>query len=951
MAHLLAAHSPRDTKASKRAIFCHPSQKITILTRLFPRALERMNSHEIEHNVKQIFESFSEEDFLFDLLLAYGISKTSITRLRNGDFNLSKKDGEILYKRKVFFKQEKADKLLSSIESVSKDERILKHQPRFAILTDFKTLAARDLKIGKNLDIAIKDLPSHYAFFLPLAGSEVYHSTNDNEADRNAAYKMAQLYDLLITQNPNVYNSKESVHNLNIFLSRLLFCFFAEDTDIFEGDSIFTKTLYQHTNENGSDTNVFLDRLFEILNTSETERKKSTKIPAHLLQFPYVNGGLFGGKKFASPTFNTKARNILVELGSLNWKEINPDIFGSMIQAVSDPEERSDLGMHYTSVPNILKLIRPLFLDELYEEFENSKNVPQLRKLINRISKIKFFDPACGSGNFLIIAYKEIRLLEIKILQRIIDLTPNPGFEFTQIQLSQFYGIEIKDFAHEMAILSLWLAEHQMNKVFEDMLFDFGRSKPILPLKQAGKIVQANATRKDWKTVCPINKEDEVYIIGNPPYLGARVQDEEQKKDMAIVFNGINGYNNMDYISCWFFKAKNYIEGFNSKVAFVTTNSITQGEQVALLWPHLISNKIEINFAYHSFKWTNNAKGNAGVTVIILSLRNISNRPKFLFDGNIRKEAKNINSYLLDAANAIIVGRNIPLSNFPEMNFGSMPNDNGNLILDEIEKQSLVSQSPKASRFIKKFMGGEEFIKGNSRYCIWIDEENLKEARNIKSIYDRIERVKKLRENSDRIATKKLAKVAFRFGEVRHQETDSIIIPATSSERRDYIPMGFLTSETVISNSAMAIYDAQPWLFGVIHSKMHMVWVDAVGGKLKTDYRYSAKLCYNTFPFPEISVKQKENLNLYVFAILDERAKHPEKTMAQLYDPDKMPKGLRQAHEELDRAVEQCYRLQPFTSDTERLEYLFKMYEEMRKRGTLFEKQKKQRKTVIKSKR
>ena len=903
-----------------------------------------MNSYEIEQNVKRIIESFSKENFLYDLLLAYGISKTSITRLKSGDFNLSKIEGEILYKKKIFFKQQPADKLLSAIESLAKEERILKHSPRFAIVTDYKNLVAKDLKLGKNLDISIKDLPNHYAFFLPLAGSEVYHSTNDNEADRNAAYKMAQLYDLLITQNPNVYNSKESIHNLNIFLSRLLFCFFAEDTEIFDGDSIFTNTLYQHTNENGSDTHLFLDRLFDRLNAENAKG-----FPAHFTQFPYVNGGLFRDK-IASPVFTAKARKILIELGELNWRDINPDIFGSMIQAVVIPEYRSDLGMHYTSVPNILKLIKPLFLDALYEEFENCKTIPQLRKLINRIAKIKFFDPACGSGNFLIITYKEIRLLEIKILQRIIDLSPNPAMEFTSIQLSQFYGIELDDFAHEMAILSLWLAEHQMNKVFEEMLFDYGKSKPILPLKQAGKIVQGNAARVDWKTVCPIGTNDEVYIIGNPPYLGARDHDEEQKKDMAIVFNGIHGYNNMDYISCWFFKAKNYIEERNAKVAFVTTNSITQGEQVALLWPNLISDKIEINFAHLSFKWTNNAKGNAGVTVIILSLRNASNEPKYIFSGNTRKETKNINPYLIDASNTIIVGRTKPLSNFPEMNFGSMPNDNGNLILDEVEKQKLISQHPKAKTFIKRFMGGEEFIRGNSRFCIWVEEKKINEAKAIKPIAERIDKVKKLRESSNREATKKLAKLPYRFGEVRHQETDSIIIPATSSERREYIPMGFLTSETVISNSAMAIYDAQPWLFGVIHSKMHMVWVDAVGGKLKTDYRYSAKLCYNTFPFPDITLKQKENLNLYVFAILDERAKHPEKTMAQLYDPDKMPKGLKQAHEELDRAVEQCYRLQPFTSDTERLEYLFKLYEEMTKSGTLFEKQKKTRKTTAKKK-
>jgi hypothetical protein len=905
-----------------------------------------MNSHEIEQNTKQIMENFSKENFLYDLLLAYGISKTSITRLKSGDYNLSKVDGEILYKKKIFFKQQPTEELLSSIENLAKEERILKHSPRFVVVTDYKNLLAKDLKLGKNLDISIKDLPKHYGFFLPLAGSEVYHSTNDNEADRNAAYKMAQLYDLLITQNPNVYNSKESIHNLNIFLSRLLFCFFAEDTEIFDGDNIFTNTLYQHTNDNGSDTHLFLDRLFDVLNTDKSKRKN---LPDHLAKFEYVNGGLFKDP-IESPKFNAKARKILTELGDLNWKDINPDIFGSMIQAVVMPEYRSDLGMHYTSVPNILKLIKPLFLDELYEEFENRKTIPQLRKLINRIAKIKFFDPACGSGNFLIITYKEIRLLEIKILQRIIDLSPTPAMEFTSIQLSQFYGIELDDFAHEMAILSLWLAEHQMNKVFEEMLFDYGRSKPILPLKQAGKIVQGNAARVDWKNVCPIDSNDEVYVIGNPPYLGARVQDEEQKKDMAIVFNGINGYNNMDYISCWFYKAKNLIEAKNAKVAFVTTNSITQGEQVALLWPNIISDKIEINFAHLSFKWTNNAKGNAGVTVIILSFRNTSSEPKYIFNGNIRKEAKNINPYLLDATNAIITGRSKPLSKFPEMNFGNMANDGGHLFLSPEEKEKLISANKNSGKFVKKLVGSLEFIRGVDKFCLWIEDEDLEEANSITFISERIKLTKASRLNSPRGSTKQLANVPHKFAEIRYKGTDAIIVPSVSSERREYIPMGFLTSETVISNSAMAIYDAQPWLFGVIHSKMHMVWVDAVGGKLKTDYRYSAKLCYNTFPFPDITLKQKENLNLYVFAILDERAKHPEKTMAQLYDPAKMPKGLKQAHEELDRAVEQCYRLQPFTSDTERLEYLFKLYEEMTKSGTLFEKQKKTRKATAKTK-
>lgn len=897
-----------------------------------------MKSTEIKHNVQTLIDNFSKDEFVFDLLVAYGISKTSVTRLKKGDYNLSKVDGEILYKKKIFFKVESTNKLLSSIDAISKEERILKHKPRFAILTNHKELVAKDLRLGKNLDIEIKELPNYFDFFLPLAGSEVYNASNNNEADRNASYKMASLYDLLIEENPNIYNSKESIHHLNIFLSRLLFCYFAEDTEIFEQDSIFTNTLAQHTAENGSDTHSFLDDLFDRLDS-----KSGKDYPDFLAKFPYVNGGLFG-QKISSPKFTAKARKTLIELGELQWKDINPDIFGSMIQAVVIPDYRSDLGMHYTSVENIKKLIKPLFLDELYKAYENATTVKHLNTLIQRISKIKYFDPACGSGNFLIITYKEIRLLEIKILQKITDLEPNPTFKWTSVNLSQFYGIEIDDFAHEMAILSLWLAEHQMNRVFEEMLFDYGKSKPILPLKEAGQIKQGNATRRDWNEVCPISLTDEVYVIGNPPYLGARLQDAEQKKDMRIVFNGKNGYNNMDYISCWFFKAKDYIKGFNAKCAFVTTNSVCQGEQVALMWPTILSDNIEIDFAYQSFKWTNNAKGNAGVTVIILALRNVSDEPKYLFLANFRKLAKNINPYLTDATNIIVTGRSKPLSKFPEISFGNMANDGGFLLLDEDEKSTLLNQNSNALKFIKQFSGGAEFVRGIKKYCLWIEDSNLKEAYKIAQIAKRIENVEIHRLNSKREATNALAKSPHLFGEIRHQNSDSIIIPRTSSENRDYIPMGFLNEDTVISDSAMAIYHAEPWLFAVVTSRMHMVWVRNVGGKLKTDYRYSAKLCYNTFPFPDITNKQKENLNLYVFAILDERAKHPSKTMAQLYNPATMPKGLLQAHQELDTAIEQCYRLQPFKNDTERLEYLFKMYEEMLQKDTLFAKQKKTRK-------
>lgn len=898
-----------------------------------------MKSTEIQHNVHNLIDNFSKEEFVFDLLIAYGISKTSVTRLKKGDYNLSKLEGEILYQKKIFFKVEATDKLLVSIENITKEERILKHKPRFAILTDYKQLVAKDLKLGKNLDIKLTDLPNYFDFFLPLAGSEVYNASNNNEADRNASYKMASLYDLLIDENPTIYNSKESIHNLNIFLSRLLFCFFAEDTEIFEQDSIFTNTLAQHTAENGSDTHTFLDELFDRLDS-----EKGLGYPDFLAKFPYVNGGLFG-QKINAPVFNFKARKTLLELGDLNWKDINPDIFGSMIQAVVIPEYRSDLGMHYTSVENIKKLIKPLFLDELYEAYENATTINQLNTLIKRISKIKFFDPACGSGNFLIITYKEIRLLEILILEKITDLEGNaPTIKWTDIQLSQFYGIEIDDFAHEMAILSLWLAEHQMNKVFEERLMDFGKSKPILPLKEAGQITQGNATRRDWNEVCPITEKDEVYVIGNPPYLGSRNQDKDQKDDMKLVFS--KDYKSLDYIAAWFYKGANYIKGNNSKCAFVSTNSVCQGDQVALTWSRILSDKIEIDFAYQSFKWENNAKGNAGVTVIILGLRNTSNEPKYLFKDKFKQEVKNINPYLVDASNIVVIGRNNPISNFPAMTYGNMPLEGGFLRFKDEEKRD-IEKLKGIEKFIRKVIGGEEFLKGINRYCFWIEDNKLEEAIKYKEIRDRIDKVEQFRINGGDVARTLLSRShQFRY---RHSpKNEQIVVPCTSSEGRYYIPCGIYDSSYISLNSIQTINDAQPYIFGIVSSRMHMVWVKNVGGKLKTDYRYSAKLCYNTFPFPDITTKQKENLNLYVFAILDERAKHPSKTMAQLYNPTTMPKGLLQAHQELDIAIEQCYRLQPFKNDTERLEYLFKQYEEMLQKDTLFAKQKKTRKKTVK---
>lgn len=899
-----------------------------------------MNKTQIEKSLDHLVKSLDKENFIYDLLVAYGISKTSITRLKKGDFNLSKVEGEVLYKKKVLFKVAQTGTLLDVIDTLTKNEEDLKHNPRFVIVTDFITLLAKDTRTGLTLDTPILEINKRYDFFLPWAGQEKYQSKNENHADRKASYEMAKLYDILVHENPTIY--EDGGHNLNIFLSRLLFCFFAEDTGIFEEEGIFTNTIAQHTKADGSDVHLFLDRLFKVLNTKDNSNE-----PDYLQAFPYVNGGLFKDT-IVSPKFSLKARKIILECGDLNWSEINPDIFGSMIQAVVNPAYRSGLGMHYTSVPNIMKVIEPLFLNELYEEFQKyTENEKKLKDLINRLGNLKIFDPACGSGNFLIIAYKELRKLEIKIWQQIDENRKNSKKSyqtetvFTNIQLSQFYGIELDDFAHEMAILSLWLAEHQMNKTFVDELFDFGRAKPILPLKEAGHITQGNATRIDWKIACPIDLADEVYILGNPPYLGARLQDEEQKKDMNVVFNKINGYNNMDYIACWFYLGAKFIEGLNSKCAFVSTNSICQGEQVALIWPNILNDKIEIGFAVQSFKWTNNAKGNAGVTVIIVGLRNISNIQKHLYIENIQKKALNINAYLVDSSNIIVKQRSKPISSIPEMCFGSMPNDGGYLSVTH-EEYSKLNETVK--KYIRPLIGGQEFIKGIEHYCIWINENEIEDALKLNFISDRIKKVEEYRKKSTREATKVLAKSPYRFGEIRHIESDSIVIPATSSEKREYIPIGFLPTGTIIKNSAQAIYYAQAWIFGLVTSKIHNIWVRNIGGKLEERLRYSAALCYNTFPFPNISDKQKEQINLHAFEVLDERAKYPEKTLAQLYDPDKMPKGLKDAHHQLDLAIERCYRLKPFESDTERLEYLFKMYEEITTKNSLFQKEKKTKK-------
>ena len=710
-------------------------------------------------------------------------------------------------------------------------------------------------------------------------------------------------------------------------MSRLLFCFFAEDTQLFPQSQLFTDSIKQHTAEDGHDLAEFIDRAFFAMSTNN--RAVLDTLPKQFSIFPYVNGGLFE-KRLPIPVLSRRARLLMIKCGDFNWKDINPDIFGSMIQAVVSPEMRAGLGIHYTSVPNIMKLIRPLFLDALYEEFHVAKDtydIKRLRKLLVRLGNIKFFDPACGSGNFLIVSYKCVRELEILIWDSLRTLGASE-LPLSNISLQQFYGIEIDDFACDTATLSLWLAEHQMNNKFA---LAFGIRPNALPLRPSGHIVCGNACRLDWNVVCPHTPADEVYIMGNPPYVGSKIQSREQKEEVSLVFGTLRNSKILDYISIWFYLASKYIKDSKAKYAFVSTNSICQGEQISVLWPLILNNKEEILFAYTSFKWNNNARGNAGVTVVIIGVGNESRNSKVLFTGERKIEAESISPYLCIGSRAIVQKRNDIPKGLPKMCFGCMPYDNGNLLLDSAEKEEFVRNNVDYSCFIKPILGSEEFINDKKRFCLWIDDKDLEFALQNKEIALRIEKTKIFRLNSVDEGGRKLAQRAHQFRE--HPELrECIIIPRHSSERREYIPIGYLEAGTVVADSAFAVYGASKWLFGILTSKMHMAWIKTVGGRLKTDYRYSAQLCYNTFPFPAINENQKNELSKLAQEILDVRDQHFDMTLGEMYNPESMPDDLREVHHRLDLAVDRCYRSEPFTSDEERLECLFKLYEKMTKK-------------------
>jgi hypothetical protein len=903
---------------------------------------------ELEDKIIELIENLDKDKFIFNFLSLYNFPKATITKLEKGVNNVSKNKNEIHLKAKLFFRKVEDDTLKNYTE-IENDLAEIKTKPRYIIVTDFKKLLAKDTKTQESLDIDFRELPIYYSFFLAWNGIEKIDYEKENPLDIKAAERFSKIYDELIKNNIDIDNK-----SLNLFLIRVIFCLFAEDTEMFEKAS-FTNDLKTLTSTDGSDFNNIIALIFEKLSKLDMNVKYE-----YLKKYPYVNGNLFS-EEHKKIHFNSKLRKLIIEAGELlNWGKVNPDILGSMLQAVANSETRSTLGMHYTSVPNIMKVIKPLFLDELYSEFFNIKDsdlkdntkLEKLEKLLDRIGKMKFFDPACGSGNFLIIAYKELRKLEIEIYELIVFIKQKTFIYEPSIKLSQFYGIEIDDFAHDVAMLSLWIADHQMNIELKERLQNAFRN--TLPLQKVGAIRCANSLKISWDDVCPHTKDDEVFIFGNPPYLGAKLQDKEQKKDLENVLKNINGYKKLDYIASWFYLGARYIKGTKSELAFVSTNSICQGEQVAYLWKPLL-NMIDISFAYTSFKWKNNAKHNAGVTVIIVGIKD-KNKEKikniYIEDKEeefSKKEVKNINPYLADGENIIIENSNTNINkDFPKMSFGNMPRDGGYLILSQQEYQ----EQEDLKEIIKKYVGSQEFINGDRRYVLWLDDESLEKFEDNSFLKDRLNKVRDNRLQSPALSTQEYAKYphlfvqrgeydeAYRVFRTKNKnsrekkEMITIIVPSVASENRLYVPMGFVYEDTIISNRAMAIYDAPIWLLAILQSKMHLIWLDAVGGKLETRYNYSIGLVYNTFPVPKLSEKIKEKMEEAIIDIIDFRDENAG-TLAELYgsplaekNPKPMNENLLNLHKYLDKVVDSIYSEREFKDDEERLALLLKMYKE-----------------------
>ena len=910
-----------------------------------------MNAVEIEEAVSQLAsEPFDRAEFPFAFLAAFGNKPTTISRLRSGS-NASDIPGAILQRNNIHIATCAEGETARAVEALKLSPKTTAAKARFVVATDGITFQAEDLASDDPPVICdYTNFPNHFGFFLPLAGISTVKQIRESAFDVRATGRLNKLYLELRKNNPD-WDRPDRQHDMNHFMARLIFCFFAEDTDIFNGDGLFTATIDQMSVPDGSNVHEIIEQIFHAMNTKWDDRKALGFRP-WAEAFPYVNGGLFAGSTEV-PRFSKLARAFLINIGTLEWRKINPDIFGSMIQAVADEEERGALGMHYTSVPNILKVLNPLFLDDLRAKLDEAGDNPRtLLNLRKRMARIRVFDPACGSGNFLVIAYKEMRAIEAELNKR-----RGEEGRATEIPITNFRGIEIRDFPAEIARLALIIAEYQCDVLYRGQKEAL---KEFLPLDSDNWITCGNALRLDWLSVCPPtgtgvkykaddlfstpldqaqidfeNEGGETYICGNPPYLGSKWQSEDQKSDLGSIFNGrAKNWKSLDYVAGWFMKAVEYGTLTESAIAFVSTNSICQGQQVSILWPIIFSTGHEISFAHTSFKWANLASHKAGVTVVIVGLSNHSARSRLLLSedkvGTAVKAVDNINAYLVPAPNLEVRPLVKASDDRGLMQFGNHPYYASDLIFSREEAEDILAACPSVAEMIRPFYGSTEFISNSPRACIWITDDGISDAQKIEPIAARIKRVKESRLAAVKDATaQKLAEYPHRFREQTVAKFFSLIVPRVSSENRPYLPVGILRPECIIQEKAFALYDEPLWNMALIASRLHWVWIGTVCARMRTDFSYSNTLGWNTFPLPSLTDQNKSDLTRCAEDILLAREEHFPATIADLYNPENMPDDLREAHERNDEVLERIYIGRRFRNDTERLEKLFELYTKM----------------------
>ena len=912
-----------------------------------------MNAVEIEEAISELAsQPFDRREFAFQFLAAFGNKATTIKRLRAaGGSNASDVAGGILQRSNIHLATCEAGEVDATLKALRDSPKTASAKAKFILATDGETLQAEDVS-SDDPPIACEytDFPNHFGYFLPLAGITTVKQIRESSFDIRATGRLNKLYVELLKDNPD-WAEPARRPDMNHFMARLIFCFFAEDTDIFNGEGLFTRTVEQMSARDSSDTHQIIGNIFRAMDTKPAERA-GANIPRHADGFPYVNGALFSGSTDA-PRFSKIARSYLINIGSLDWKKINPDIFGSMIQAVADDEERGALGMHYTSVPNILKVLNPLFLDDLRAQLhEAGDNGRKLLNLRNRMAKIRVFDPACGSGNFLVIAYKEMRAIEAVINEK-----RSESERRSDIPLTNYRGIELRDFPAEIARLALIIAEYQCDVTYrgqQEALAEF------LPLNSENWITCGNALRLDWLNICPPtgtgvkvtsddlydtpldqseidfeNEGGETYICGNPPYLGSTWQSAEQKDDLQAIFgHRTKSWKSLDYVAGWFMKAADYGLHTPTASAFVSTNSICQGQQVPILWPLIFETGHEIAFAHTSFKWANLASHNAGVTVAIVAISNHATKARQLFsvgeDGStVLQEASYINAYLSLGSDVLVERSQQVLGEKADMPRGNMPYDGGHLLMSFSEVPSLKLTSAQQLRFVRPIYGSAEFIRGLERYCLWIEDENVDDAMQIETIKNRVIGVREMRLSSRDKSANEMAARPHQFREMNAAKSHTLAMPRVSSEKREFLPVGLLRKGAVVTDLAYALYDAPLWNMALLASRIHLVWIATVCGKLKTDFRYSNTLGWNTFPVPTLTEKNKADLTRCAEDILLAREAHFPATIADLYAPDKMPADLRAAHDRNDETLERIYIGRRFKNDTERLEKLFELYTKM----------------------